>query len=115
MRHLPADEEELDRMPGPALNLVLHLGSIIEWLTVVPGYGPQRTNVSCQRRPNRKRCTGKIMADLDSETGAIVWHCPVCHENGYIYGWQGTMWDRSDEYEELMEPTAGNGEGDENK
>ena len=24
---------------------------------------------------------------------AIVWYCPVCHDNGIIRGWQDTLWD----------------------
>jgi len=24
---------------------------------------------------------------------AIVWCCPVCHDNGIIRGWQDTLWD----------------------
>ena len=26
----------------------------------------------------------------------IIWHCPVCGDNGAISGWQGTFWDNSD-------------------
>jgi hypothetical protein len=26
----------------------------------------------------------------------MVWHCPVCGDNGAISGWQGTFWDDSD-------------------
>jgi hypothetical protein len=24
----------------------------------------------------------------------IHWHCPVCNDNGFISGWQATLWDR---------------------
>lgn len=27
------------------------------------------------------------------EQDSIYWQCPVCHDNGLITGWQGTLWD----------------------
>jgi hypothetical protein len=27
------------------------------------------------------------------EDDRIDWYCPVCHDNGIIRGWQGTLWD----------------------
>ncbi len=50
--------------------------------------------VRCRRRPGHRPCPGIVVSypavdDLDS----IHWHCPVCHDNGMITGWQGTLWD----------------------
>jgi len=51
-------------------------------------------SVRCRRRPRRRRCSGIIMSypaadDLDR----IHWYCPVCNDNGFISGWQNTIWD----------------------
>ena len=51
-------------------------------------------NVRCRRRPGRRPCTGTIMSypaadDLDR----IYWYCPICNDNGFISGWQNTIWD----------------------
>jgi hypothetical protein len=27
------------------------------------------------------------------ELERIYWHCPVCNDNGFISGWQDTLWD----------------------
>lgn len=40
---------------------------------------------------------------IAKESGIYVYavpYCPVYYENGYIYGWQGTKWDRSGEDEQ---------------
>lgn len=29
----------------------------------------------------------------NNEHGRILWHCPVCNDNGLISGWQNTVWD----------------------
>ena len=27
------------------------------------------------------------------EHDSTYWHCPVCHDNGVIRGWEHTFWD----------------------
>jgi hypothetical protein len=54
------------------------------------------TNIHCQRSPGRKRCPGVIRASFDSNALAIYWYCPICEDNGYIRGWENTLWDRRD-------------------
>ncbi len=27
------------------------------------------------------------------ENPSILWHCPICQDNGVISGWQNTLWD----------------------
>jgi hypothetical protein len=34
-----------------------------------------------------------INVKLEPETENIVWWCPVCHDNGKISNWKGSMWD----------------------
>jgi hypothetical protein len=33
-------------------------------------------------------------AELDQVSGRIVWHCPLCGDNGLIHGWEDTPWER---------------------
>lgn len=82
-------------LPGPALNLALYLGSIVAWATRGGSSEPERTNVSCRRRPRGRRCSGDVVAALFSDAGEVEWTCPVCGERGVISGWRGTRWDRS--------------------
>ena len=36
----------------------------------------------------------EIDAVFEEAGEAIVWHCAACGDQGRIYGWQGTPWDR---------------------
>ena len=96
MRHY-LDEETgdlPDRLPTPVLNLALFFGSIVAWVTDHLPEGDWQTNVPCRRSPGRRRCLGEIVAELDRAPEHIVWHCPVCGDNGLIHGWEDTLWNR---------------------
>ena len=85
-------------LPRPALNIANFLGKIIEAVTS-PMADTENyfTNVRCRRRPSHKPCIGRIVAFIEQENGySIRWFCPFCNDNGYISGWQGTAWDRSE-------------------
>jgi hypothetical protein len=97
MRHyLDSDGSMAMDMPAPALNLALFQGSIVAWVTTLLALnGSPRTNVHCRRRPGRYPCAGEIHAALAlEEPDTIIWHCPLCGDNGFIRGWEGTPWDR---------------------
>lgn len=49
----------------------------------------------CRRRPQRRACTGVLEIRPDTDLDGMVWHCPICGDNGIIRGWQGTFWDNS--------------------
>jgi hypothetical protein len=52
-------------------------------------------SVQCRRRPHHQRCVGIVMSYLsDDKDESIHWYCSVCSDNGIIYGWQNTRWDR---------------------
>ena len=77
------------RFPELVLSLAVFFGAIVAWVT---DQLPQRdwlTNVPCRRCPGRRRCRGEIVAELDRTSGHIVWHCPLCRDNGLIHGWEG--------------------------
>ena len=96
MRHYLDDEGTLsDRLPGPALNLALFLGSIVGWVTSHEPGTYEQTNVACRRAPGRRRCPGDIFARVDQDGTTISWECPVCRDNGFIRGWEDTLWNRS--------------------
>ncbi|MEW6229661.1 MAG: hypothetical protein AB1700_16480, partial [Bacillota bacterium] len=81
-------------IPGPALNIGLFLGSIVGWVTTHKDMPKERTNVPCRRSPGRRRCSGTVYAWFDADGSTIIWECPICHDNGVIRGWEGTLWDR---------------------
>ena len=94
-RHFLDDEGDLAKMPNQALNLVLHLGAIVGWMTNQRGTDLEFTNVPCRRSPGRRRCVGDILAIFESSPRfGIRWWCPVCEDNGFLYGWEETLWDR---------------------
>ena len=81
-------------IPGPALSLGLFLGALVAWVTSGRSVSDARTNVSCRRSPGRRRCPGEILATFEPDGSTILWHCPVCGDNGVTRGWEGTPWDR---------------------
>src|SRR5262249_15646805 len=94
LRHFLDGAGAMVELPGPALNLVLFLGAIVAWATSGRSAADVRTNVPCRRNPARRRCVGEIIATLDADGEAIVWHCPLCGDKGVARGWEGTRWDR---------------------
>lgn len=98
IRHYLGQDLSIIDLPAPAARIRDYLGSIVEAVT---SRNPQQedyvTSVRCRRRPGHRRCKGEIIACFDeTEPSAIKWFCPFCGDSGYIRGWQGTAWDRSD-------------------
>jgi hypothetical protein len=96
MRHY-LDEETGDlpeAIPERVLSLAIFFGAIVAWVTDHLSEGDWLTNVPCRRSPDRRRCRGEIVAELDQASGHIVWHCPLCGDTGLIHGWEDTPWDR---------------------
>ena len=50
------------------------------------------TALHCRRRPGRRPCPGRIDL-IRHEDGTIEWACSDCTDNGFIRGWEGTLWD----------------------
>jgi len=93
LTHFLREDGSIAPASGPARKLAEHLGSIVACVTGRTGCARRLMSVQCRRRPRRKKCPGKIEAGIDRETVEIIWHCPICSDNGYIRNWQGTMWD----------------------
>ncbi len=96
MLHSLDENGEFCRESGPARRVAEHMGSIVEAVTSRSADEPSLwTNVLCRRRPGHKPCRTNIVADYaDGDPTTIIWECPACHDNGYISGWQETLWDK---------------------
>jgi hypothetical protein len=93
LTHYLNDSGEPADMPNPATNLALFFGSIAAWVSSRQPITSERTNVPCRRTPRHKRCLGEIVAGFEAN-GVVAWHCPICRDRGFIYGWEGSRWDR---------------------
>ncbi len=96
MLHSLDDDGELAAQAGPARRLAEYMGSIVEAVTSrQPEDDDWVTAIQCRRRPGHKRCIGPIIAGYaEDDPTTIVWGCPVCKDEGYISGWQETLWDK---------------------
>jgi hypothetical protein len=81
-------------VPGPARRIGMYFRAITEQASSAAPGAVVNTGVACRRRPGRRPCPGRIVARRDADA-RIVWSCPHCGENGMIYNWVGTPWDRS--------------------
>jgi hypothetical protein len=89
------DEGRLGDMPAPALDVALHLGAIVAWVSSHAAAPLFETNVRCRTRSRAYgRCVGDLHASIAPDD-AIEWFCIVCRESGRISGWRQTPWDWS--------------------
>ncbi len=95
LTHFLTDEGEIGPKSGPARKLVEYFTEIVVDATTEPWEEPGKKSVRCRRRPGRRRCAGVIETDIDPDTDAIMWWCPVCRDKGSINHWQGSRWDRA--------------------
>ena len=93
LKHFLDEDGNLAFIPGPAFRLAEYFTAIVAMASHPDPDVPSSFLVRCRRRPGRKPCPGMIDCDLDFETEAVGWWCPVCGDNGYIYNWQGSLWD----------------------
>ncbi len=91
--------DETKSGPGvPQLRLkVKKLSEIITHATSVTAGIPVDEAPKCWRRPNRKPCTGILDIHLNQDTGQIYWKCTVCQDEGVVTGWNGLIWDMSED------------------
>jgi hypothetical protein len=91
LRHYLTPAGALAKMPPRARILAEYFASIVVDATANIDDPPK---VRCRRWPGHRRCNGIIMCyPAADENDTIHWHCPVCHDNGIISGWQNTLWD----------------------
>ncbi len=102
LTHFLTEDGAIGPKSGPARKLAEYLTKIVVDATTEPWEEPRSTSVRCRRRPRRKPCAGVIGTDMDPDTDAIMWWCPVCGDNGTISRWQGSRWDRTTDLEALV-------------
>jgi hypothetical protein len=91
LRHYLDPSGAFADMPTPARLLAEYFASIVVDATTNLDDEP---SVRCRRRPGRRRCTGIVMSYSGADDmERIHWYCPVCNDNGFIGGWQNTLWD----------------------
>jgi len=97
IRHFLDDDGMIpEDLPGPAFRLANYFGSIVEVVSSRKDHEKLHTGIKCRRRPGCKPCPGEILAIIDEQNNfAINWHCTNCDDNGFISGWQGTIYDNS--------------------
>ena len=95
LTHVLTKEGAIAPKSGPARNLAEYLTKIVVDATTELWEESRNIPVRCRRRPRRKPCVGVIETDIDPDTAAIMWWCPVCRDNGTITNWQGSRWDRT--------------------
>ena len=78
-------------------NKVKKLTEIILYATSMKADIKSPSVSECWRRPKRKPCAGKLEISLDLEEGVIHFYCPKCQDEGIVKGWQGLIWDLSDD------------------
>jgi hypothetical protein len=93
LTHFLDEDGDIAPISGPAWRLAEYFTSIVVMASHPDLIVPPRYRVRCRRRPGRKPCRGMVESDLDFETEDIMWWCPVCGDNGYIYNWKGSLWD----------------------
>jgi len=93
MTHFLDETGAIPDLPGARVGLRDHLGAIVAFVTSWSSTEEGRSPVRCRRRPRRRPCRGWIRANLDPESGEIVWICPICEDRGVIRGWEDSPWD----------------------
>jgi hypothetical protein len=84
------------RLPrGQNARKVRFLGEIVSAASLMAVGEFQVSSVGCRRRPQRRRCPGKIRLGRDPDTDEIQWGCPACGDRGVITNWRETRWDLS--------------------
>jgi len=81
-------------MPGPARELATFLGMVVTAATSAKDVAGLQTTVPCRMR-HTAGCAGTLRAGFLVPEDSIQWTCPVCGDEGFISGWQGTAWDKA--------------------
>ena len=96
MLHSLDKNGDFAREAGPGRRIAAYMGSIVEAVTSrPPDEDDWVTGIQCRRRPGHVRCSAPIIAGFaDNDPTTITWQCPACGDEGYISGWQETLWDK---------------------
>jgi hypothetical protein len=84
---------------GPAApDLRLKVEKITEIIIYATSLSETQTGEppTCRRRPKRKPCKGNLIINFEYPN-RIHWICPACQDEGVVTGWEGLIWDMTDE------------------
>jgi hypothetical protein len=91
LRHYLTPAGAMAELPPRARILAEYFASIV--LDATSNLDDPPT-VRCRRRWRRQRCRGIVVSYPSAEEDdRIDWYCPLCHDNGIIRSWKGTLWD----------------------
>ena len=95
LRHYLGEDLSLIKIPGPAAAIREFLGCLVEAVTSRdPGDENYVTQLKC--RHGSGGCDGDVVAFFDPNDLSIIrWDCISCDDEGYLTGWEGTLWDKS--------------------
>jgi len=97
MQHFLDEKGSTDRTPVEVKELADHFGAIVAAVTLdFTGRAIEVSGITC-RNPKSPDCVGTIMGYLGQNLHNIEWYCTVCDDSGVITGWDGTLWDCSEE------------------
>lgn len=86
-------------VPPAARRIADYFGRIVGSGTIRPLRPAvwRETALACRRRPGRKPCAGHLRIRLQIISGidGVGWACSECGDNGFVYNFRGTPWDRS--------------------
>jgi hypothetical protein len=80
-------------VPDPARRLAEQLSRIVAAATAGDAGTAWETALSCQRRPNHRRCPGRMIVIRTEPTEPIRWQCNVCADSGVISNWADSPYD----------------------
>ena len=86
-----------DRLPASAKAMANYIGAIVSSVSSNPLEESVETGVQCHPTPEQKPCSGIIIGYMDLASNKIHWECPTCGNQGVIFDWEGTLWDRTDD------------------
>ena len=92
------DDRGLPVFVGSAGRLSRFFGNIVAAASLLSVEGTIDSAVRCRRRPGHKRCEGSIHIYRRYDS-VIEWTCPECDDEGFIYNWEATYWDKSRYYD----------------
>ena len=97
MQHFLDKKESTDQIPVEVKELADHFGAIVAAITLdFTGRAIEVSGIKC-RNSKSPGCTGPIIGYLGQNLQSIDWHCEGCDDSGVITGWDGTLWDCTEE------------------
>jgi hypothetical protein len=79
--------------PGPARRLAGHLSNIVRAATAGDSGTAWESALPCRRRPDRRRCPGRMIVHWTEPGAPIRWQCSACDDEGVISNWEDSPFD----------------------